>query len=130
MTLVEVLTIVFASAGTLIGVYTFAGRKWKGEYELEHTRAERLEATLVEKDKIVEGQSDRLGRLDSLVQELGGRRVYEAVMEQQKDIAKLFGQIAEQLSANAARSSTEHEQIVGLIQTVGVELHQLANGKE
>ena len=56
---------------------------WKDNYDAEHTRAERLQATLVEKDIIMAGMSERLERLDGMLQESAGRKVYEALLESQ-----------------------------------------------
>lgn len=77
----------------VLGSFFAGGRRWRGNYDAEHTRAERMQATLVEKDLLMAGMSERLARLDEVVQELGGQRVYQAMIEQQERNLALFSEI-------------------------------------
>lgn len=84
--LFSALGVVAALAASFATAFFFGGRRWRSNYEAEHVRAERLQATLVEKDVAMEalqrereGMSERLARLDEERKEFGGTRVYEAL---------------------------------------------------
>lgn len=66
---------------------------WRSNAEAFKTSAERSNAILVEKDLIIAGMSERLGRLDGVVQELGGQKVYQAMIDQQEKNLALFQEI-------------------------------------
>jgi hypothetical protein len=125
----EYLATLVAVATFLAGAFFFGGRRWRSNYEAEHVVAERLQATLVEKDLALEerdrtiaGMSDRLARLDEERKEWGGTRVYETLVAQQQEMTTLFRQLSEQATAHEERASERARQMLGLIETVGNEL--------
>ena len=77
----------------VLGSFFAGGRRWRGNYDAEHTRAERMQATLVEKDLLMAGMSERLSRLDEVVQELGGQKVYQEMIAMQERNLALFQDI-------------------------------------
>lgn len=95
---------------------------WKSNYDAEHTRAERMQATLVEKDQIIEGMGERLQRLDVALQTVGGTQVAANLVEAQKENLKLFGNIIEHLERHDRRAEERHRELVKAIRGI--------NGKE
>lgn len=76
---------------------------WKDNYDADHTRAERLQATLVEKDLLMAGMSERLSRLDEVVQELGGQKVYQEMIAMQERNLTLFQEITHAIQDGDAK---------------------------
>jgi hypothetical protein len=91
-----------------VGSFFFGGRRWRGNYDAEHTRAERMQATLVEKDQVLEGQSERLRRLDEVVQELGGEKVAQKIVESQAENLRAFREITDALASHELRANERH----------------------
>jgi hypothetical protein len=98
-----------AVISAFVGSFFFGGRRWRVNYDAEHTRAERMQATLVEKDQILDGQSERLRRLDEVVQELGGERVAQKIIEAQAENLRAFKEISEALANHELRASDRHK---------------------
>jgi hypothetical protein len=96
-------------ASIIIGSFFVGGRRWRGNYDAEKVRAERLTATLVEKDQILEGQGERLRRLDEVVQELGGERVAQKIVEGQTENLRAFSAITEALAHHELRAEERHK---------------------
>lgn len=97
-----------ALVAAFVSSYFFGGRRWRNEYDAEHTRAERLQATLVEKDLVLSGASERLAKLDGVVQELGGERVAQTLAEMRREDLLMFKEIADSLTAHEQRAAERH----------------------
>lgn len=97
----------FLTLITLVtGFYFAGGRKWKGNWEAEReshlldqrndsSRIASLESEVAGLRAENEGQGDRLRRLDDIVQELGGQKVYEAMLDMQAKNLALFQEITQ-----------------------------------
>ena len=125
----------FLTVVTLMTGFFFAGgRRWKGNWEAEHeahlmdrqrdtSRIASLESEVAALRTENDGQGERLRRLDSIVQELGGHRVYQAMLDMQAKNLELFQQIT------AAIKDGDSE-ITDAIRELTHTLDKAANGKD
>lgn len=118
----------------MTGFFFAGGRKWKGNWEAEHearllelqrdsSRIASLESEVGALRTENEGQSTRLRRLDDIVQELGGHRVYQAMLDMQAKNLSLFQEIT------AAIKEGDSE-ITDAIRELTHALRKAANGKD
>lgn len=129
--LVAVGSLSLAVITAYVGVY-FLGRRsnreqaemWRSNYDAAHEAATRLQATLVEKDRLLEGMSGRLQRLDEVLQEMGGARVVSQLMEMQKENLRLFADLTAAIQKLEANAAGRDEKIVRAVEKLTTQIQK------
>lgn len=123
----------FLTLLTLVyGFYVAGGRKWRGVFDAEReahgldlnrdsTRIAALESQVEALSAENQGQSERLRRLDDVVQELGGQKVYEAMIEANHRNLELFQDITRAIKDGDSK-------ITDAIRDLAHTLEKAANG--
>lgn len=110
---------VVAALSFVAGSFFLGGRRWRSNYDAEHTRAERLQATLIEKDLLMAGMSERLARLDEVVQELGGQKVYQEMIAMQERNLALFQDITHAIKNGDEQITRAIENLTHTVEKIG-----------
>lgn len=106
---------IVATVAVFAGAFFFGGRRWRQNYDAEHTRATALQATLVEKDQMIVGQGERLARMDEALQQVGGTQVAQNLVSAQQENLTLFAKIIDHLEKHDKRAEERHHELIAYL---------------
>lgn len=107
--LITSVVLAVAALGSVLG----GGRRWRSNFEAErdaHLQTKTLlaaaEALVQAKEAIIEGQGERLKRLDEMLQRAGGAQVYEQLLLVQQQNLQLFTEVLTAIEKSEERMMT------------------------
>jgi len=121
------LIIAVATVSSILG----GGRRWKTNYEAEHVERERLLALAEERNRSLLHCQGQILTLTSAIETVGGAKVYDTLQQIHSENTQRFDlgmkSLGDLFEGHERRAEERHEKLLGLFETVGHSLAELAN---